>query len=281
MTTETQAPDPAHACNCPNIGACDGSCAPYIAPAPVKFDLTEARAIVVDAIRRMRAGHVACADLERSAEEFLHATHAAAKSDELWDQTLQERDRYHEVADSLAQAIAKHLGVEIGEHSSANCPWHRALEALEEAAIQAPEGALRKVAQEVLERCDAYLERDDVPTCLEAIRSLEALRDVLAAPPIPAPEFNSSPFAWARWSTAGLGPDIMVGSMRPDGDGWFSVHARFDDMPPLDAPAPQTPVALTEEQAGKLIAEATGWQTPLSAHYQIVRAVERAYGIKE
>lgn len=68
-------------------------------------------------------------------------TPSSAPEDELWDQTLQERDRYHEVADSLAQAIAKHLGVEIGEHSSANCPWHRALEALEEAAIQAPEGA--------------------------------------------------------------------------------------------------------------------------------------------
>ena len=100
---------------------------------PTTFDLTEARAIVVDAIRRMRAGHVACHDLTMKAEAFLAATHAAAKSDQLWDQTLQDRDRYHEVADSLAQGIAKHLGADIGEHSSANCPWERALEALDEA----------------------------------------------------------------------------------------------------------------------------------------------------
>lgn len=102
---------------------------------PATFDLTEARAIVVDAIRRMRAGHVACHDLTMKAEAFLEATHAAAKSDQLWDQTLQERDRYHEVADSLAQAIAKHLGADIGEHSNLNCPWEQALEAL--AAIEA------------------------------------------------------------------------------------------------------------------------------------------------
>lgn len=109
-----------------------------LAPAPSTFDLTEARAIVVDAIRRMRAAHVGCLDLTMKAEGFLGATHAAAKSDQLWTQTLEERDRYHEVADKLAQAIAKHLGIDIGEHSSANCPWDRALEALDDgASVQA------------------------------------------------------------------------------------------------------------------------------------------------
>ncbi|MCW3678795.1 hypothetical protein [Burkholderia cenocepacia] len=51
--------------------------------------------------------------------------------DELWDQTLSERDTYQEYADKLANAIATHLGVDIGEHSNLNNPWSKALEALE------------------------------------------------------------------------------------------------------------------------------------------------------
>ena len=50
--------------------------------------------------------------------------------DALWDQTLQERDGYHEWADKLANAIGLHLGVDIGEHSSANNPWNKALDAI-------------------------------------------------------------------------------------------------------------------------------------------------------
>ena len=42
-------------------------------------------------------------------------------------QTIKERDHYHEMADELADAIAKHFDVEIGEHSSANNPWNNAL----------------------------------------------------------------------------------------------------------------------------------------------------------
>ena len=43
------------------------------------------------------------------------------------DTTIEERDRYHEMADSLALAISNHFRVEIGEHSSMNCPWTEAL----------------------------------------------------------------------------------------------------------------------------------------------------------
>jgi len=53
--------------------------------------------------------------------------------DELWDATLRDRDAYHEWADKLADAIAKHFGVEIGEHSNQNLPWAEALEAIENA----------------------------------------------------------------------------------------------------------------------------------------------------
>jgi hypothetical protein len=49
------------------------------------------------------------------------------------DETLRERDNYCEWADKLADAIAEELDVDIGEHSSGNNPWLRALEALDEA----------------------------------------------------------------------------------------------------------------------------------------------------
>lgn len=67
----------------------------------------------------------------------LAAPQASPSDDKLWDQTLTERDEYHDMADKLANAIADHLLIEIGEHSSSNCPWMRALEAIENAAPQA------------------------------------------------------------------------------------------------------------------------------------------------
>lgn len=53
--------------------------------------------------------------------------------DDLWDATLRDRDAYHEWADKLADAIAKHFGVDIGEHSNQNLPWDEALQAIENA----------------------------------------------------------------------------------------------------------------------------------------------------
>lgn len=44
---------------------------------------------------------------------------------------IDQRDRYHEIADDLAGHIAAITGVDIGEHSSANCPWQNAIEAAE------------------------------------------------------------------------------------------------------------------------------------------------------
>lgn len=47
-------------------------------------------------------------------------------------EAIDQRDRYHEVADDLAGHIAAITGVDIGEHSSANFPWQNAIEAAEE-----------------------------------------------------------------------------------------------------------------------------------------------------
>jgi hypothetical protein len=59
-------------------------------------------------------------------------------NDPLCDKTLMDRDRYHDMADRLADGIAKHFGVEIGEHSSNNCPWTNALEWVESSQPQEP-----------------------------------------------------------------------------------------------------------------------------------------------
>ncbi len=50
-------------------------------------------------------------------------------------QAIDERDEYHDMADRLAQAIADHLMVAIGEHSSGNCPWMRALDEIQNAGL--------------------------------------------------------------------------------------------------------------------------------------------------
>lgn len=72
---------------------------------------------------------------------------ARPSDDELWDQTLTERDSYHEAADKLTAAIAKHFGQDFGEHSSMNEPWSNALEFMSEQA-----GALEANAAPVGER---------------------------------------------------------------------------------------------------------------------------------
>ena len=59
----------------------------------------------------------------------------ALKRDAEQDTTIDERDRYHEIADSLALAISRHFRVEIGEHSSMNCPWGVALDVMNGAYV--------------------------------------------------------------------------------------------------------------------------------------------------
>lgn len=43
------------------------------------------------------------------------------------DSLIKDRDHCHEMADKLADAVAEHFGVDIGEHSNANDPWENAL----------------------------------------------------------------------------------------------------------------------------------------------------------
>lgn len=61
---------------------------------------------------------------------YLHPS----KPDKDLIQALTERDEYHDVADKLAEGIALHFDGDIGEHSSSNSPWDRALDLLDSAA---------------------------------------------------------------------------------------------------------------------------------------------------
>jgi hypothetical protein len=68
---------------------------------------------------------------------------------------LKDRDTYHDWADELADAIAKHTGYDIGEHSSDNNPWRMALNALEchqRANQEQPAPAVQAVPDEGNER---------------------------------------------------------------------------------------------------------------------------------
>ena len=72
------------------------------------------------------------------------AAQAAPTDEAMWDQTLKERDTYHDWADKLAEGIAAHLGIDIGEHTAgmgsaeSNNPWANALEAIQAVAQSAP-----------------------------------------------------------------------------------------------------------------------------------------------
>lgn len=46
-------------------------------------------------------------------------------------EVIDQRDKYHDEADKLANAIAEYFDADIGEHSSANCPWENALEEIQ------------------------------------------------------------------------------------------------------------------------------------------------------
>lgn len=65
--------------------------------------------------------------------------------------TIRDRDQYHEWADKLAEAIAKHFGGDIGEHSNVNCPWSEAMDLIEEAE---PAAAPQQHAQAALSDFD-------------------------------------------------------------------------------------------------------------------------------
>jgi hypothetical protein len=164
--------------------------------------------------------------------------------------TIEERDSYHEWADKLADAIGKHFGVDIGEHSSASNPWAMALDAIE----AAPKQTVRALVDRFLgwrlpdtfsPDCFITFERERMqrqcPTCWPIGTNLftfeqarEMFEHVLAAP---TPAEPQALLGWTRYEKA---RKLNVAQ-------WAELHQRnlrgenFDDM--IDAlPATTQPV---------------------------------------
>jgi hypothetical protein len=60
------------------------------------------------------------------AAEIRRLRDALAKEERMHGETIDDRDRMHDMADKLAYAVAPEEV--IGEHSSMNCPWENALD---------------------------------------------------------------------------------------------------------------------------------------------------------
>ena len=72
--------------------------------------------------------------LEVGDKLFTHPAPSKPEPDKDLIQALTERDEYHDMADKLAEGVALHFDGDIGEHSSSNSPWDRALDLLDSAA---------------------------------------------------------------------------------------------------------------------------------------------------
>ncbi|QOD65838.1 hypothetical protein HGK82_22365 [Ochrobactrum sp. MT180101] len=106
--------------------------------------------------------------LVRSQTEELLAAERAKLTKEEADHTrsLEERDRYHDVADKLAHAIADRYQSDIGEHSSVNDPWQNALN-----LIEADNAALTAEISAISGHLDCEADSDSI---LHTIREIEA-----------------------------------------------------------------------------------------------------------
>ncbi len=74
---------------------------------------------------------------------------AAPVQDDPDEQVIRERDEAEAIADALAEKIAAITGCEIGEHTSANSPWHSALDAADEFLASRPPAQAAPVQEPV------------------------------------------------------------------------------------------------------------------------------------
>lgn len=93
-------------------------------------DYEDAHRVTVEDCGAPDEQHCSCVPSLRLEMKRLQSRLAEEEHDH--ENTLKQRDDAEAMADKLAAAVATLLGVEIGEHSSGNCPWTAALEAFEE-----------------------------------------------------------------------------------------------------------------------------------------------------
>lgn len=83
-------------------------------------------------------GQVHAYDQFTKGQPFYTTPLAAPVQDDPDEQVIRERDEAEAIADALAEKIAAITGCEIGEHTSANSPWHSALDAADEFLASRP-----------------------------------------------------------------------------------------------------------------------------------------------
>ncbi|WP_206746958.1 hypothetical protein [Stenotrophomonas maltophilia] len=98
---------------------------------PAEWDLAGFSTYASTELNRRRPRSKAAKQAKRPPPQAVHHQAALVAEERAHGNTIDQRDRCEEVADELAARIASITGVDIGEHSSANCPWQNAIDAAE------------------------------------------------------------------------------------------------------------------------------------------------------
>jgi hypothetical protein len=205
----------------------------------------------------------------------LAAPQARPSDDELWDQTLAERDEYHDIADKLADAIADHLLVEIGEHSSSNCPWMRALDAIQNAAPQASEADIATILAFIFQRFGQPCDAGELPDrVVSAVRRLERRipaigENIRTGAPYDDPAFEALCREHGIWGTAQSALCAVfwrqAGQQRDDATDWSAIAA--EAQVERDAARAERDALIVERQQRAAGDERTAFEATYLADY--------------
>jgi hypothetical protein len=129
-------------------------------------------------------GQVHAYDQFTKGQPFYTTPLAAPVQDDPDEQVIRERDEAEAIADALAEKIAAITGCEIGEHTSANSPWHSALDAADEfLASRPPEAPVQELVLWMDSGDDVFhMEEDAYKVGFQPIRPLYTSPPNVATP---------------------------------------------------------------------------------------------------
>jgi hypothetical protein len=194
-------------------------------------------------VRALRDGAEALEALTAQPSEVERLTKALAREEACHSTTIDERDRAQDAADELANRIVALVGAgdeveAIGEHTSANNPWQRAIE----------------LADEHIESSASH------PAPSERIRALRVFwTNDTGLTPMPAHARERFPdFGWLRWK------EVRAILDESDDAGQNAVDA----LPPAPEVKDATPVPILDELHAILAHHGTVSRLP--QHYSLV-----------
>lgn len=128
--------------------------------------------------RERKAAKTACANWGEMKRERDQLKEKLSEEERCHVMTINQRDNAESHADRLADGIAKALGVDIGEHSSANCPWNSAFFAINEFNLAQHDAEV--IARVTPDFLDPTTNNGDLRTDAEFRMGWNACRDALA-----------------------------------------------------------------------------------------------------